>query len=301
MSAVKDTESAVPGQTEVMAQAQSENFPVAAFFLPGKIRRHLLDLYGFARLVDDLGDEVAGDRLAHLDWLESELDRTYSGSPLHPLMRRLALTVNEFAIPRQPFLDLIEANRRDQTIKRYANVDELIEYCSYSANPVGRLVLYVFSAPTEDRFELSDAVCTGLQLVEHWQDVAEDYEAGRIYIPGDDMERFGVSAEELGGKHASPRVRPSHGLRGRARSRIPDRWSTARQHSPRASAAGGRGICGRRTRGSQRHPESRFRRPLPFSAAIKSKLLFRVIANALGVSRVIASCRSISLMTIARP
>ena len=204
MSAVKDTESAVPGQTEVMAQAQSENFPVAAFFLPGKIRRHLLDLYGFARLVDDLGDEVAGDRLAHLDWLESELDRTYSGSPLHPLMRRLALTVNEFAIPRQPFLDLIEANRRDQTIKRYANVDELIEYCSYSANPVGRLVLYVFSAPTEDRFELSDAVCTGLQLVEHWQDVAEDYEAGRIYIPGDDMERFGVSAEELGGKHASP-------------------------------------------------------------------------------------------------
>ena len=122
-------------------------------------------------------------------------------------MRQLAATVNEFAIPRQPFLDLIEANRRDQTVKRYANVDELIEYCSYSANPVGRLVLYVFSAPTKDRFELSDAVCTGLQLVEHWQDVAEDYGAGRIYIPGDDMERFGVSADELGGKHASPEFR----------------------------------------------------------------------------------------------
>lgn len=207
MAAFSDAEGAVPGQTEVMAQAQSETFPVAAFFLPGKIRRHLLDLYGFARLVDDLGDEAAGDRSAHLDWLESELDRTYGGSPRHPLMRRLAVTVNEFAIPRRPFLDLIEANRRDQTIKRYANVDELIEYCSYSANPVGRLVLHVFSAPTEARFELSDAVCTGLQLVEHWQDVAEDYAAGRIYIPGDDMWRFGVSEDELGGKHASPEFR----------------------------------------------------------------------------------------------
>ncbi len=207
MAAFSDAEGAVPGQTEVMAQAQSENFPVAAFFLPGKVRRHLLDLYGFARLVDDLGDEVAGDRLAHLDWLESELDRTYSGSPRHPLMRRLAVTVNEFAIPRRPFLDLIEANRRDQTIKRYANVDELIEYCSYSANPVGRLVLYVFLAPTKARLELSDAVCTGLQLVEHWQDVAEDYAAGRIYIPGDDMERFGVSEDELGGRQASPEFR----------------------------------------------------------------------------------------------
>ena len=203
MSAVKDAGGAVPGQAEIMAQAGSENFPVAAFFLPGKIRRHLLDLYGFARLVDDLGDEVAGDRLAHLDWLESELDRTYSGFPSHPLMQRLAVTINEFAIPRQPFLDLIEANRRDQTIKHYGNVDELVEYCSYSANPVGRLVLHVFSAPTRDRFELSDAVCTGLQLVEHWQDVAEDYAAGRIYLPGDDMERFGVSAHDLGGKQAS--------------------------------------------------------------------------------------------------
>ena len=203
MSAVKDAEGAVPGPAEIMVQAGSENFPVAAFFLPGKIRRHLLNIYGFARLVDDLGDEVAGDRLAHLDWLESELDRTYSGSPRHPLMRQLAVTINEFAIPRQPFLDLIEANRRDQTIKRYGNVDELVEYCSYSANPVGRLVLYVFSAPTRDRFELSDAVCTGLQLVEHWQDVAEDYAAGRIYLPGDDMEQFGVSESELGGKHAN--------------------------------------------------------------------------------------------------
>lgn len=203
MTAVKDAGGTVPGQAEVMAQAGSENFPVAAFFLPGKIRRHLLNIYGFARLVDDLGDEVAGDRLAHLDWLESELDRAYSGFPRHPLMRRLAVTVGEFAIPRQPFLDLIEANRRDQKIKRYANFDELVEYCSYSANPVGRLVLYVFSAPSEYRFELSDAVCTGLQLVEHWQDVAEDYAAGRIYLPGDDMERFGVSENELAGGHVS--------------------------------------------------------------------------------------------------
>ena len=207
MSAVKDAGGVVPGQAEVMAQAGSENFPVAAFFLPGKIRRHLLNIYGFARLVDDLGDEVAGDRLAHLDWLESEVDRTYSGSPHHPLMRRLTVTVGEFAIPRQPFLDLIEANRRDQSIKRYATVEELIEYCSYSADPVGRLVLYVFSAPTRDRFELSNAICTGLQLVEHWQDVAEDYAAGRIYLPGDDMDRFGVCENELAGGHASAEFR----------------------------------------------------------------------------------------------
>ena len=135
--------SAPPSPGAVMARAAGENFPVASRLLPRDTRRHLLAIYGFARLVDDIGDEAAGDRVALLDWLEGEVDRIYAGTPTHPLMQRLVPTVRRFQIPRQPFDRLIAANRQDQEVRTYASFDDLVAYCELSANPVGHLVLYV--------------------------------------------------------------------------------------------------------------------------------------------------------------
>ncbi len=187
----------VPGEAAVLDRAATENFSVASLVLGRATRNHLLAIYGFARLVDQLGDEVEGDRLAQLDWLEAELDRTYDGRPEHPLLVRLAPTLRALDLPREPFLRLIEANRRDQAQVVYATFDELLEYCDLSANPVGELVLHVFGAATGARIALSDNICTALQLVEHWQDVAEDYGRGHIYVPAEDLERFGVSPGEF--------------------------------------------------------------------------------------------------------
>jgi squalene synthase HpnC len=185
----------VPGEAAVLDRAATENFSVASLVLGRETRDHLLAVYGFARLVDQLGDDVAGDRLAHLDWLEQEVDRVYrSEEPEHPLMRRLVPTVRACSLPRGPFVRLIDANRRDQRQPVYATFDELVDYCDLSANPVGELVLYVFGAATPARIAQSDAVCTALQLLEHWQDVHEDYGNGRIYLPAEDLERFGVAA-----------------------------------------------------------------------------------------------------------
>jgi squalene synthase HpnC len=188
------------GEAVVLDRAASENFSVASFLLGRATRDHLVAIYGFARLVDQLGDEVEGDRLAHLDWLEAELGRAYDGEPEHPLMRRLAPTLHAFDLPREPFLRLIDANRRDQEQVVYRTFDELLAYCDLSANPVGELVLYVFGVATGARIALSNDVCTALQLIEHWQDVAEDYGRGRIYIPAEDLERFGVAPGEFGGE-----------------------------------------------------------------------------------------------------
>ena len=185
---------------EVAARARTENFPIASVLFPRELRPHLRAIYGFARLVDILGDEVEGDRLAHLDWLEGELARAYDGEPEHQLMRRLAPTLQAFELPREPFLRLIEANRRDQEQAVYSTFDELLEYCDLSANPVGELVLHVFGAATSSRIDLSNDVCTALQLVEHWQDVDEDYGRGRVYIPAEDLERFGVAPGEFEGE-----------------------------------------------------------------------------------------------------
>jgi len=182
----------------VMAKSGRENFPVASPLLPRGTRSHLLAIYGFARLVDDLGDEAPGDRLAGLDWLERELDLVYEGTPGHPLMRLLVTTVNRFDVPDEPFRKLIEANRQDQRVRSYATYEDLLAYCELSANPVGHLVLYVFEAATADRMKLSDSVCSGLQLTEHWQDVREDLERGRIYLPQEDLARFGCSVDDLG-------------------------------------------------------------------------------------------------------
>src|SRR4051794_32944241 len=187
----------VPGEAAILERASTENFSVASLVLGRATRDHLLAIYGFARLVDQLGDDAGGDRPAHLDLLEADLDRIYDGGlPDHPIMRRLAPTVRSLALPRGPFERLIEANRRDQVQSDYRTFDELLDYCNLSANPVGELVLHVFGAATPERVTLSDAVCTALQLLEHWQDVEEDLaQNGRVYIPAEDRERFSSQQE----------------------------------------------------------------------------------------------------------
>jgi squalene synthase HpnC len=190
-----------------MARARTENFPVASRVLPRRARSHLLALYGFARLVDELGDAASGDRLDALDWLESELDRAFEGRAQHPLLVRLAPTLRECALPREPFVRLIEANRLDQRVSRYATWEELRGYCALSADPVGELVLGVLGCATPERIALSDSICTGLQLTEHCQDVAEDLANGRVYLPGEDLARFGCTIEELGAQHAGGPLR----------------------------------------------------------------------------------------------
>jgi squalene synthase HpnC len=197
----------LPGAADVLPLAAHENFPVALRLLGPRVGAHLTAIYGFARLVDQLGDEVAGDRLAALDVLEADLHRVFDGSPEHPLLVRLAQTVRACTMPREPFLRLIEANRRDQEIATYGTFDELAGYCELSANPVGELVLHVFGAARPELVALSDRVCTALQLVEHWQDVGEDFRRGRIYLPADDRERFGVAAEDLAAAHAGDALR----------------------------------------------------------------------------------------------
>jgi squalene synthase HpnC len=196
-----------PETGAIMAKAGRENFPVASRFLPARTRDHLLAIYGFARLVDDLGDEVEGDRLAQLDWLERELDLVFVGTPQHPLMRRLVPTVRRFDLSDEPFRKLIQANRQDQTVASYATFQDLLAYCELSANPVGHLVLSVLEARTPERTRLSDSVCTGLQLTEHWQDVSEDLGRGRIYLPQEDLIRFGCTVADLRAARPSERFK----------------------------------------------------------------------------------------------
>ncbi len=192
------TPAEVPTRAEVMPKAGAENFTVASLLLPPSQRRALLGIYGFARLVDDAGDEAPGNRLALLDWLEDDVDRMFAGEPIHPLLRRLAPSARRYSFPKRPFVRLIAANRQDQDVSRYQTYRQLADYCDLSANPVGELVLHVFRAATPERVRQSDAVCTGLQLAEHWQDVGEDFRRGRIYLPLEDMARFGVDEDELG-------------------------------------------------------------------------------------------------------
>jgi squalene synthase HpnC len=197
----------LPDKSAILPLASRENFTVASILLGPKTRAHLTAVYGFARLVDQLGDEVEGDRLTILDDFEQDLDRVFDGKPEHPLLQQLVPTVRACRMPREPFLRLIEANRRDQHTSAYDTFDELVGYCDLSANPVGELVLYVFGAAKQDRIALSDRVCTALQLVEHWQDVGEDFRRGRVYLPREDRDRFGVAADDLGANTASAPLR----------------------------------------------------------------------------------------------
>jgi squalene synthase HpnC len=179
----------------VARRARMENFPVASLLFPRRLRPHLRAVYGFARLVDILGDEVEGDRLAALDELEREVDACYRGQPTWPVMRALQPTILEFGLPREPFLRLIEANRMDQHISAYESWADLKEYCRHSADPVGRLVLGLLRLAGEPELvAASDDVCTGLQLVNFLQDVPRDLALGRVYLPAEDRGRFGVTA-----------------------------------------------------------------------------------------------------------
>ena len=196
-----------PSAAAVMAQARHENFPVASRLLPRRVRSHLLAVYGFARLVDDVGDEYAGDRVAMLDELEADLERAYDGAPRHPLIAALQPTIVACELPIDPFRALIEANRRDQLVHRYQTFDQLMGYCALSANPVGELVLRVFGVLTPERHEMSDKVCTALQLAEHWQDVGEDYAQGRIYLPAEDLRHFEVPEADLAGARPTPKLK----------------------------------------------------------------------------------------------
>jgi squalene synthase HpnC len=181
-----------------MRQAKRENFPVAPWFLPQRLRHHLNAIYGFARLVDELGDELDGDRSAALDGLEADIDRIYAGEqPRHEALRPLPATIREFDIPREPFDRLIQANRQDQAVNWYPTYEDLLAYCALSANPVGHLVLYVLRAATPERLELSDRICTALQLVEHWQDVGEDFRRDRVYLPFEDLQQYSVTEDDL--------------------------------------------------------------------------------------------------------
>ena len=178
----------------VARRARTENFPVASFLFPRRLRPHLRAVYGFARLVDILGDELGGDRLAALEELEREVEACYSGQPSWPVMRALQPTIREFELPREPFLRLIEANRIDQRVYEYDTWDDLREYCRHSADPVGRLVLGLLRRDRDrELVAASDDVCTGLQLVNFLQDVPRDRELGRIYLPAEDRRRFGVT------------------------------------------------------------------------------------------------------------
>jgi squalene synthase HpnC len=187
---------------------RTENFPVALRILPRRFRDHLKAVYGFARTVDDLGDESAGDRLANLDAFAADLELIWSGgTPENPVLSRLAATVRACDLPAEPFRRLVEANRQDQRVSSYATFDDLRAYCVLSADPVGRIVLGVFGVSNDQRVAWSDAICTALQLVEHWQDVAEDRRAGRVYLPADDMAKFQVTAGDLDGTTTPDRVR----------------------------------------------------------------------------------------------
>jgi len=178
----------------VAARAKTENFPVASLLFPRALRPHLRAVYGFARLVDILGDEAEGDRLALLDELEREVDACYTSEPSWPVMRVLQPTIREFDLPREPFVRLIEANRMDQRIAEYETWADVKNYCVHSADPVGRLVLGLLRfADDEQLVAASDDVCTGLQLTNFLQDVPRDLALGRIYLPAEDRRRFEVT------------------------------------------------------------------------------------------------------------
>ena len=180
---------------EVAARAAGENFPVGSILFPRALRPHVRALYCYARLVDELGDAYEGDRLAALDELEAQVALTFEGEPAWPVLRNVQPTVREFGLPREPFDRLIEANRMDQRISEYATWADVKHYCVHSADPCGRMVLGVLRRLDDaELVAASDDVCTGLQLVNFLQDVPRDLELGRVYLPQEDLARFGTPA-----------------------------------------------------------------------------------------------------------
>ena len=189
-----------------LARSHYENFSVATWFLPRRLRQHFCNVYAYCRISDDLGDETndPAASLQLLDEWEQELDACYAGHPRHPVFVALAETVRQFDIPQKPFADLLKAFRQDQTVIRYETFSDLLGYCENSANPVGRLVLYVCGYRDPERQALSDFTCTALQLANFWQDVTVDWQKGRMYLPVEDLQRCGVREQEIAEAHNSP-------------------------------------------------------------------------------------------------
>src|SRR6266404_3076743 len=188
-----------------LARTHYENFSVASWFLPRRLRQHFFNVYAYCRISDDLGDEV-GDTAASLELLdqwEHDLDACYEGAPKHPVFIALAETVRQFDIPKHEFSDLLRAFRQDQTVTRFETFNDVLGYCRYSANPVGHLVLYLCGYSDAERQQLSAYTCTALQLANFWQDVAVDYGKGRIYLPLEDLRRFGVTEQDIAQRRAT--------------------------------------------------------------------------------------------------
>ncbi len=191
---------------ERLAKSHYENFSVATWFLPKHLRQHFYNVYAYCRISDDLGDEVgnAQQSLELLDQWEAELNACYAGEPRHPVFVALRETVQQCGIPKHEFSDLLIAFRQDQTVTRFETFNDVLGYCRYSANPVGHLVLYLCGYSDAERQHLSDYTCTALQLANFWQDVYVDYRKGRIYLPLEDLRRFGVTGEDIAQRRATP-------------------------------------------------------------------------------------------------
>ena len=191
---------------ERLAKSHYENFSVATWFLPKRLRQHFYNVYAYCRISDDLGDEVGNPQqsLELLDQWEGQLNSCYAGSPKHPVFVALRETVEQFSIPKYEFSDLLVAFRQDQTVSRFETFDDVLGYCRYSANPVGHLVLYLCGYSDAGRQQLSDYTCTALQLANFWQDVFVDYSKGRIYLPLEDLRRFGVTGDDIAQRRATP-------------------------------------------------------------------------------------------------
>jgi squalene synthase HpnC len=189
-----------------LARSHYENFSVASLLLPRRLLPHFHSVYAYCRWADDLGDETGGGHraLALLRWWREELLRCYGGRPRHPVMVALADTIRRFRIPPRPFLDLLFAFEQDQLIKHYQNLDQLLGYCRHSANPVGHLVLYLCECYDNGRAALADHVCTALQLANFWQDVARDYDIGRVYLPEEERRRFDYGDDDLRARRFTP-------------------------------------------------------------------------------------------------
>ncbi len=192
--------------TEQLARSHYENFPVVSWRLPANLRQPFYDIYAFCRWADDLADELGSQELSlqMLQWWREELTTCYAGHASHPVYVALQETINRFSIPAEPFHHLITAFERDQKQTRYETINELTSYCSYSANPVGRILLHLFETTDTESLRLSDSLCTGLQLINFWQDVARDWDIGRVYLPRESMQKFDVTDQIIQEKRSTP-------------------------------------------------------------------------------------------------
>ncbi len=286
MSALRPalTPADLPQPDALLGQAGAENFTVANRLLGARTCRHLRALYGYARLVDDVGDEATGDRDALLDVVQSELDAVVGGrEPAHPIMRELARTVRACGLPADPLQRLLAANRTDQVVTDYETFAQLLDYCRLSATPVGELVLGVFGVATPERIALSDDICTALQIAEHLQDIAEDHARGRIYLPAEDRIRFGCDDAAVLSAPANGPLRSLIAFEAmRARALLTRGAPLARMLAPRPRiaiagfVAGGRaaldGLPGGGSEGGAGTPRPRSR---AFAAALPRSILGR--------------------------